>query len=64
MRDMGEYDHKIVLVKADNNKQYSIDEINDIYEDEILNSINWFENYKGSNIVEFISYDEHDEAKE
>ena len=45
MRDMGEYDHKIVLVKADNNKQYSNDEINDIYEDEILNSINWFENY-------------------
>jgi len=64
MTDTGEQDDKIVAVQEDS-IYYKFNDVNEILEndDQLLIEISeWFESYKGNNIVSFINYSSQNEA--
>ena len=65
MKDSGEHDDKIIAVKANSplSKYNNLEHLNS-ENPEILNELkDWFLNYKGQNVVQFINFESEDKAK-
>ena len=65
MKDSGEHDDKIIAVKANSplSKYNNLEQLNS-ENPEILNELkDWFLNYKGQNLVQFINFESEDKAK-
>ena len=65
MKDSGEQDDKIIAVKINSSlsKYNNLDHLNS-ENPEILNELKeWFLNYKGKNVVQFINFESDDKAK-
>tara|TARA_B100000963_G_scaffold319802_1_gene301945 strand:+ start:7972 stop:10977 length:3006 start_codon:yes stop_codon:yes gene_type:complete len=65
MKDSGEQDDKIIAVKANSplSKYNNLEHLNS-ENPEILNKLkDWFLNYKGQNVVQFINFESEDKAK-
>ncbi len=64
MTDLGEKDDKIIAVptNGDFDKIESLEELKKFFPDELNLVKDWFENYKGKDVVEFIGFENEEEA--